>query len=121
MLFPWRPFSSITGRGPRLAALFFDVIGDPTQLNRVGSDRGTQYRTGMYYHSLEQEGEARAAFDREQASWRTSGRSVMTEVRPAAVFYPAEGEHQRYLQSGGRYGRAQDATKGCTDPIRCYG
>ena len=105
----------------RLASLFFDVVGDPTQLNRVGSDRGTQYRTGMYYNSPGQEGEARAAFDLEAASWRTSGRKVMTEVLPAEIFYPAESEHQKYLENGGRFGRAQDPTKGSRDPIRCYG
>jgi len=105
----------------RLASLFFDVVGDPTQLNRVGSDRGTQYRTGMYYTSPAQESEARAAFDLEAAAWRTSGRKVMTEVLPAQVFYPAEAEHQKYLENGGRFGRAQDPAKGCRDPIRCYG
>ena len=43
----------------RLAETLFDVVGDPTQLNRVGRDRGPQYRTGLYFHSPEQETEAR--------------------------------------------------------------
>ena len=33
----------------------------------------------------------------------------------------AEEYHQRYLERGGREGRAQSAAKGCNDPIRCYG
>ena len=37
----------------RLAETLFDVVGDPTQLNRVGRDRGPQYRTGLYFHSSE--------------------------------------------------------------------
>ena len=105
----------------RLAQLFFDVVDDPTTLNRVGSDRGTQYRTGMYFHSSTQERAAREAFERESAAWKTSGRAVVTEVAPAAVFWPAEAAHQSYLARGGRFGRPQSAAKGCSDPIRCYG
>ena len=54
-----------------LAELLFDRIGDPTMLNRVGNDRGPQYRTGMYWHSDEQAAEARAAFDCEAKTWRS--------------------------------------------------
>ena len=49
-------------------------------------DQGTQYRTGMYFHSKVQEAEARIAFEREASSWRSSGRDVVTEVRPAGIF-----------------------------------
>ena len=101
--------------------VFFDVVDDPTTLNRVGSDRGTQYRTGLYFHSAEQERAAREAFERESAAWKSSGRAVVTEVGPAAVFWPAEPAHQNYLARGGRFGRPQSAAKGCVDPIRCYG
>jgi methionine-S-sulfoxide reductase len=48
-----------------LAALFFDVVGDPTTLNRVGRDRGTQYRTALVYHSEAQLADARAALTTE--------------------------------------------------------
>jgi hypothetical protein len=41
---------------------------------------------------------------------------VVTEIKPAAVFWPAEGYHQRYLQKGG-----QDASKGSAEKVRCYG
>ena len=106
-----------------LGELLFERVGDPTQLNRVGRDRGTQYRTGLYFHpGGTQEAEARAAFDREAASWRSSGREVVTEVLPAGVFWPAEEAHQRFLAKGnGRSGRPQSAEKGATDEIRCYG
>lgn len=105
----------------RLAAIFFDRIPDPTTLNRVGRDRGTQYRTGMYAHSEEQLAQAQTAFQREDAMWRTSGRPVVTEVERARVFWPAEEEHQRYLEKGGSYGRPQSADKGSSEEIRCYG
>jgi len=48
-----------------LAELLFERIGDPTMLNRVGRDQGTQYRTGMYFHSESQAAEARLALERE--------------------------------------------------------
>lgn len=105
----------------RLAYVLFDQIPDPTMLNRVGKDRGTQYRTGMYAHSKAQLAEAQIEFDRESRSWEISGRPVVTEVNMATVFWPAEEPHQRYLEKGGRFGRPQSPTKGCLDEIRCYG
>ncbi|MGK3751194.1 MAG: peptide-methionine (S)-S-oxide reductase [Bacillariaceae sp.] len=103
----------------RLAELMFDFIPDPTMLNRVGKDRGTQYRTGLYGHSNEQYKLAQIAFDRENRMW--FGREVMTEVKNATIFWPAEEDHQCYLEKGGRYGRSQMSDKSCTDEIRCYG
>jgi len=82
----------------RLAELLFERIPDPTMLNRVGKDRGTQYRTGMYAHSPQQLLEAQRAFDRENKMW--FGREVVTEVAEAKVFWPAEENHQRYLEKG---------------------
>mmetsp|Transcript_684 Transcript_684/g.753 ORF Transcript_684/g.753 Transcript_684/m.753 type:complete len:233 (-) Transcript_684:478-1176(-) len=105
----------------RLASLLFDRIPDPTMLNRVGRDRGTQYRTGMYAHSEVQLGEAQMAFDRENRSWKISGRPVVTEVKMATQFWPAEDTHQRYLEKGGRFGRPQSVEKGESEEIRCYG
>lgn len=106
---------------PELATLLFDRIPDPTMLNRVGRDRGTQYRTGMYAHSEEQLVQAQNAFDKENNSWKISGRSVVTEVKSACVFWPAEEGHQRFLEKGGRHKRPQSAEKGALDEIRCYG
>jgi peptide-methionine (S)-S-oxide reductase len=103
----------------RLAELMFDFIPDPTMLNRVGKDRGTQYRTGLYGHSNEQLKMEQVAFDRENRMW--FGREVMTEVKHGTIFWPAEEHHQCYLEKGGRYGRSQISDKGCNDEIRCYG
>jgi len=105
----------------KLVNILFRRIPDPTMLNRVGRDRGTQYRTGMYAHSEQQYAEATAEFDRENRSWAISGRPVVTEVRMAGAFWPAEEQHQRYLEKGGRFGRPQSAEKGNIDEIRCYG
>ena len=103
----------------RLAEIMFDRIPDPTMLNRVGRDRGTQYRTGLYAHSEEQLVEAKLAFDKENRTW--FGRDVVTEVKLAGTFWPAEELHHAYLAKGGRFGRPQSSQKGSTDEIRCYG
>ena len=87
---------------------------DPTALNRVGNDVGTQYRHGIYFHTAQQAAAAERAIARAQAG--LGGRRVVTELKPAAVFYPAERYHQRYLQKGG-----QDASKGAVERVRCYG
>ncbi|KAN0035633.1 hypothetical protein ACTA71_004916 [Dictyostelium dimigraforme] len=86
---------------------------DPTTLNRQGNDVGTQYRSGIYYHNEEQKNEAIASKEKEQKKYKNP---ITTEILPAGVFYPAEDEHQQYLEKGG-----QCASKNCTDKIRCYG
>eukprot|EP00316_Scyphosphaera_apsteinii_P001707 CAMPEP_0119318110 /NCGR_PEP_ID=MMETSP1333-20130426/45451_1 /TAXON_ID=418940 /ORGANISM="Scyphosphaera apsteinii, Strain RCC1455" /LENGTH=293 /DNA_ID=CAMNT_0007324225 /DNA_START=139 /DNA_END=1020 /DNA_ORIENTATION=+ len=86
---------------------------DPTLLNRVGNDRGTQYRHGIYPHSDAQAEVATRSIEREQMKHSSP---VVTEVKPAAIFWPAENYHQRYLQKGG-----QSAEKDCQERVRCYG
>ncbi|HHH38062.1 MAG TPA: peptide-methionine (S)-S-oxide reductase MsrA [Sedimenticola sp.] len=71
---------------------------DPTQGMRQGNDRGTQYRSGIYCHTPEQERLARLSRDRYQAALRARGRGeITTEILPAPVFYYAEPYHQQYL------------------------
>eukprot|EP00803_Ostreobium_quekettii_P007708 evm.model.scf_293.4 EVM.evm.TU.scf_293.4 scf_293:61793-64221(+) len=101
---------------------------DPTQLNQQGNDRGTQYRSGLYYHGDQQKAEAlaslaeaQAALDAGMARIARGGNKVVVEVLPASDYYVAEGYHQQYLAKGGRFNRPQSAEKGNTDPIRCYG
>jgi peptide-methionine (S)-S-oxide reductase len=75
-----------------LLEVFF-AIHDPTTLNRQGNDKGTQYRSAIYYHSAEQQAAAQAAIKAEAANWRDP---IVTEVTAAQTFYPAEGYHQNY-------------------------
>lgn len=96
---------------------FFDFV-DPTTVNGQGGDRGTQYRTGVYFHTPEQEAIARKRFEQEQKNY---SRPIASELKKGMPFWPAEGYHQQYLEKGGRFGMAQDASKGATDKIRCYG
>ena len=83
-----------------------------------GNDIGTQYRSGIYFHVPEHKKLAKSSLEKEEEHL---GKKIMTEILPAAEFFPAEEYHQQYLESGGRFGLKQSARKGCNDPIRCYG
>jgi peptide-methionine (S)-S-oxide reductase len=76
-----------------LLDIFF-ATHDPTQLNRQGADVGTQYRSAVYYHSEAQKHEAEAAIERARHVWEGP---IVTQLRPATVFYAAEGYHQDYF------------------------
>lgn len=73
---------------------------DPTQLNRQGPDWGTQYRSAIFYHSPEQETQAKASKEKLEKSHRFS-QPVVTQIVPAVTFYEAEDYHQQYLESVG--------------------
>eukprot|EP00274_Cyanoptyche_gloeocystis_P000638 CAMPEP_0196652386 /NCGR_PEP_ID=MMETSP1086-20130531/1661_1 /TAXON_ID=77921 /ORGANISM="Cyanoptyche gloeocystis , Strain SAG4.97" /LENGTH=207 /DNA_ID=CAMNT_0041982903 /DNA_START=110 /DNA_END=733 /DNA_ORIENTATION=+ len=91
---------------------------DPTTPNAQGNDHGTQYRSGIYFYTPEQQATAEASKKAHQSSYQ---RPIATEILPATDFYYAEDYHQQYLEKGGRNGRGQSAKKMCNDPIRCYG
>lgn len=80
-----------------LLEVFF-AIHDPTTLNRQGNDVGTQYRSAIFCHDAEQEALARAAL-RRLADERVFADPVVTQVLPAAEFWPAEGYHQDYYRN----------------------
>jgi peptide-methionine (S)-S-oxide reductase len=72
----------------------FFTIHDPTTLNRQGNDAGTQYRSGIYFHSPGQEQVAREVIA--QANEAHRGR-VVTELQPVARYWKAEDYHQHYF------------------------
>jgi peptide-methionine (S)-S-oxide reductase len=76
---------------------FFFQIHDPTTPNRQGNDRGTSYRSAIYYTSDEQRRVAEDTIADVNASGLWPGKAV-TEVAPASAFWEAEPEHQDYLQ-----------------------
>lgn len=84
----------------------------------MGGDSGTQYRHGIYPHGAAQMEVAR---ERVGGLQRRLSRKILTELKPAAIFWPAEEYHQRYLEKGGRFGRPQSADKGADEEVRCYG
>ena len=76
---------------------FFFQIHDPTTSNRQGNDRGTSYRSAIYYTSLEQKAVAEDTIADVDASGLWPGK-VVTQVEAAGDFWEAEPEHQDYLQ-----------------------
>ena len=75
----------------------FFQIHDPTTVDRQGNDRGTSYRSGIYYTSETQRMVAEETIADVNASGLWPGK-VVTEVRPAGPFWQAESEHQDYLE-----------------------
>lgn len=76
---------------------FFFQIHDPTTLNRQGNDRGTSYRSGIYYVNDEQKQIAEDTIADVNASGLWPG-EVKTELKPVGDFWEAEPEHQDYLE-----------------------
>lgn len=79
----------------------FWVMHDPTSLNQQGGDIGTQYRSSIYYTSVEQKDVAEETRDLYQVALTAEGiDKIVTEICSAdgVIFYPAEEYHQRYLE-----------------------
>lgn len=75
----------------------FFVIHDPTQLNQQGNDVGTQYRSGVYFSTPEQQ-EVANNIVRELNQYKIFGRPVVTEVMPLANYSAAEAYHQDFFE-----------------------
>jgi len=76
---------------------FFFQIHDPTTPNQQGNDRGTSYRSAIFYTSEEQRRVAEDTIADVEASGLWPGK-VVTELSPAGDFWEAEPEHQDYLE-----------------------
>jgi len=76
---------------------FFFRMHDPTTLNQQGNDKGTQYRSVIFYHSKEQKQLAIEMIKKVNDSKKWP-RPIVTEVIEVSKFYPAEEYHQDYLQ-----------------------
>lgn len=74
----------------------FFVIHDPTTLNRQGNDVGTQYRSGIYTSSSDQQAVAQAVIA-EMAASGTYRQPIVTEVLSLANYWPAEDYHQDFF------------------------
>lgn len=73
----------------------FFGIHDPTTLNRQGADVGTQYRSGIYYHTPEQK-EIAENLIKELTAQKIFDQAIVTEVEAIKDFYIAENYHQEY-------------------------
>ena len=76
----------------------FFTIHDPTTRDRQGNDKGTQYRSVIFFDSDEQRSIAEQTI-REIDAARIWNDPIVTEVRPASTFYRAEEYHQEYFSN----------------------
>ena len=78
----------------QILEIFF-AIHDPTTLNRQGNDVGTQYRSGIYFHTPQQQQVAQAMLE-QLAQERVFDAPLTTELLPEQNFWPAEDYHAQY-------------------------
>jgi len=76
--------------------IYFSVAHDPTQLNRQGPDKGTQYRSTIFPQSDDQARIAKAYIGQLDAA-KVYDTAIVTTIEPGRAFYPAEDYHQDYL------------------------
>ena len=79
----------------KILGVFWNVH-DPTSLNRQGADKGTQYRSVIFYHSPEQKKVAEKSRDELQ---KTLDKKIVTEIASSGEFYKAEDYHQDYYNN----------------------
>ena len=81
--------------------IIFMTTHDPTTLNQQGADRGTQYRSVIYYHDEQQQKIAAEVLKQVQQYY---GNKIVTELSALPTFYIAENEHQNYYRENTRQG-----------------
>jgi peptide-methionine (S)-S-oxide reductase len=67
---------------------------DPTTLNRLGADKGTQYRSAIYFHNEEQKDIAIKVIESLKLTFVDT---IVTEISPLDTFHSAEPYHQNYF------------------------
>ena len=73
----------------------FWKMHDPTTPNRQGPDRGTQYRSAIFYFT---DAQRDVAMDSMRKLASRSTKAIVTEIAPAGAFWRAEEYHQRYFE-----------------------
>lgn len=90
-----------------LLEIFF-VIHDPTTLNQQGADKGTQYRSVVYYADESEREVIARSIQKAQEGYRDP---IVTEVSELPKVYPAEQYHQNYYQNNPMQGYCQVVVK----------
>ena len=80
----------------RILQIYFSVAHDPTQLNRQGPDRGTQYRSAIFPARSEQ-AQVAESYIAQLNGAQVYDAAIVTAIEPDRAFYPAEDYHQDYL------------------------
>lgn len=81
--------------------IIFMTTHDPTTLNRQGADRGTQYRSVIFYHNEDQKIISELVLNELSTYYDNS---IVTELSAAETFYEAEQEHQDFYKNNPDYG-----------------
>ena len=103
--------TGVTGHAEAVEAVFDETVvsygqlleifwanHNPTTPNQQGPDRGSQYRSVIFYHDETQKRQAEESVARAQQNWE---RPIVTEIVPASIFYPADEYHQSYFEKKG--------------------
>ena len=82
----------------QLLKVFFSVAHDPTQLDRQGPDRGSQYRSEIFYGNAEQQRVATAYIAQMTRAGTWGSKPIVTRIEPLKAFFPAESYHQDFAR-----------------------
>lgn len=96
-------FDADTISRDELLDIFF-AVHNPTTLNEQGADKGTQYRSVVYYENDEQKESILKAIKKAQKNYE---QEIVTEVSPLEEVYPAESYHQGYFRQNPSQGYCQ--------------
>jgi peptide-methionine (S)-S-oxide reductase len=86
----------------QLLQVFFSVTHDPTQVGGQGPDRGSQYRSAIFYETEEQRQVSEAYIQQLNAA-KIFPRPIATQLKPLTAFYVAEDYHQHYAARNPNY------------------
>lgn len=92
---------------------------DPTDDGGQFHDRGSQYRTAIFYHTEEQKKLAEASKEQLEISGRFS-KPIVTKILPAKPFYPAEEKHQQFYKKNPKLYNEDRMKSGRDEFIRSY-
>ena len=81
--------------------VIFMTTHNPTTLNQQGADRGTQYRSVIFYQDENQKQISEEVVKQIQSYYDDK---IVTEISPLAIFYEAEKEHQNYYKQNSQQG-----------------
>ncbi|WP_066758792.1 peptide-methionine (S)-S-oxide reductase MsrA [Crocinitomix algicola] len=76
---------------------YFYRVHNPTTVDRQGNDRGSSYRSAIFIQNDEEKAIAEEMIELVNASGRWDGK-IVTQLEPYSTFWPAEPEHQDYLE-----------------------
>ena len=94
--------SSIISYG-ELLKVFFSVAHDPTQKDRQGNDRGTQYRSTIFFQNDDEKAVAEAYIQQLDAAGAFTA-PIVTTLEPLHQFFPAEAYHQNFARRNPQQG-----------------